>query len=218
MLSRYQEWLHFVFDRPVTKGGWYFDTDLQNFDADETEIALLVTQTMENCGRDLVAYSQDQVGYGLSYIFNNSCSDIVFSLMDESVDIALRLRAIASIKFLYRDYLTPNCAPILCAGGVGHTNQLSHICYMLWDVSPLAWWENRPNRVVFYDAVVDVLADALTSTNPACVESALHGLGHIHSSHIERVEKVISMYLRRNVFVAPKLKEYAQHASVGNVQ
>jgi len=218
MLSRYHEWLHFVFDRSVTSHGWYFDDDFQNFDADRTEIALLVAQTMENCGRDLGAYSQDQIGYGLSYIFNNSCSDIAFSLMDESVDISLRLRAIASIKFLYQDYLTPNCAPILCASGVGRQNQLSHICYMLWDVSPLAWWENRANRVVFYDAVVDVLAEALTSTNPACVESALHGLGHIHSNHLERVEKVISVYLRRNVFVAPQLKEYAQCASVGNVQ
>lgn len=218
MSSRYQEWLQYVFDKPVTPNGWYFDVDCENFEANNVELVELITQTFENCGRDLVHYSDAQVNFGLCYIFSNSCSDVVFSLMDDAVPIPLRLRALASIKILYRDCFTPRCAPVL-----GHINEqgdnpLNSICYMLWDASPLSYWENKSNRVIFYNSVVDVLEDALNSQNPACVESALHGLGHIHSSFIDRVSEVIASYLRRNVFVSPQLKSYAQHASTGNIQ
>ena len=218
MPPRYQEWLQFVFDRPVTSQGWYFDLDVLAFEADDVEIAELVAHTLENCGRDLDHYSHDQIGYGLNYIFSNSCSNVVYSLMNHAVPIPLRLRVIASIEKLYQDCFTPKCLPELGhVGSRGH-NMMSFICYMLWDISPLSWWENRPNRPIFYNAIIDVLEIALTSPNPACVESALHGLGHIHGNYIERVEEVIATYLRRNVFVHPQLKVYAQQASVGHVQ
>jgi hypothetical protein len=216
--SRYQEWLQFVFDRPAIPNAWNLGFDVPTPEADDAEICELVAHTLENCGRDLDSYSQDQIGHGLNYIFSNSCSDLVFSLMDDAVPMPLRLRVIASIKDLYRDCITPKCLPELGHIAKQGTNMLNYVCYMLWDISPLSWWENRPNRPIFYGAIVDVLEDALTSPNPACVESALHGLGHIHSSYIERVEEVIAAYLRRNVFVHPQLKIYAEWASTGNVQ
>lgn len=218
MPLRYQEWLQFVFDRPVTPNGWYFDLDISTFEVNTVEISELVAHTLENCGRDLDKYSQDQIGYGLNYIFSNSCSDVVFSIMDDAVPMSLRLRVIASIKNLYRDCFASKCLPELGHTAKHRRNMLNNVCYMLWDMSPLSWWENRPNRSIFYGAIVDALEDALTSPNPACVESALHGLGHIHSSYIERVEDVVAAYLRRNVFVHPQLKVYAQKASIGNVQ
>jgi hypothetical protein len=73
---------------------------------------------------------------------------------------------------LYKDCFAPTCAPVL-----GHINELgsnsiNEICYMLWDVSPLSWWEEKrsPEREIFYNAVIDVLEEALSSNNPACVE------------------------------------------------
>jgi vesicle coat complex subunit len=90
---------------------------------------------------------------------------------------------------------------------------------MLWDVSPLSWWEEKrsPEREIFYNAVIDVLEEALSSNNPACVESALHGLGHIQSSCIERVTEVITNYLKK-VSVSTQLTTYAKQAILGNVQ
>lgn len=218
MPTRYQEWLHYVFDRPVTANGWYFDIECPDFAAEHVDFVLLVAHTMENCGRDLAGYSDAQVNHGLNYIFNNACSDVVFSLMDDAVPGPLRLRAISSIKILYRDCFTPRCAPVLGHIDEVGANPLNYICYMLWDISPLSYWENKLNRVVFYSAVIEVLEDALNSSNPACVESALHGLGHILSSCIERVTDVIATYQQLNVFVSPCLKAYAQQASTGNVQ
>lgn len=218
MSPRYQEWLQYVFDRPVTPNGWYFDVECPPFEAENTELAELIACTLENCGRDFAPYSDAQLRYGLDYIFNNSCSDAVFSLMDDAVPLALRLRAIAAIGNLYRDCFAHKCAPVL-----GHTSQpggspLNDVCYMLWDASPLSYWERSKDKQTFYRAISDVMEDALTSDNPACVESALHGLGHICSSYNERVVEIINAYLRRNVFVSAGLREYAQHASVGHVQ
>jgi len=93
--------------------------------------------------------------------------------MNESVPVQLRLRAIEAIKTLYQDCFTPRCAPVLGHLNEPGANPLNQVCYMLWDASPLSYWENRPNREVFYGAVVDVLEMALKSPNPARVESAL---------------------------------------------
>ncbi len=217
---RYSEWLEHVFDRPVTPGGWYFDEENTSFDASEIEIVALVARTLENCGADLARYSDEQVNHGLKYIFEAGCSDTVHALMSDDVPAGLRLQALSAIKTLYRDCFGPRCAPVLGHVNAPGANPLNFICYMLWDVSPLSYWERKasPERTRFYDAVVDVLEDALTSTNPACVESALHGLGHLLSSHVERVTRVIAAYLGENVFVSPELKKYAQQASVGNIQ
>lgn len=216
--DRYQEWLRHVFDHPVTPNGWYFDTEYQELEAADAEIVELFTRTMENSANGLASYSDDQVGHGLNYLFSNACSNVVFSLMSESVEPALKLRALASIETLYRDCFTPRCAPAL-----GHLSQpgggvLNYICYMLWDVSPLSYWENHNNKQLYYTAIAGVLEAALTSENPACVESALHGLGHIECHCPDKVSKIIGAYLSRNVFVAPELRRYAQNAATGNVQ
>ncbi|MFZ6647772.1 hypothetical protein ACO0LO_18760 [Undibacterium sp. TJN25] len=216
---RYSKWLEYVFDRPVTQSGWYFDSEDTDFDADEIELTALVTHTLENCGSDLAAYSEAQINHGLQYIFDGSCSQVAGALMSDNVPIELRLQAVSAIKFLYRDCFSLRCAPVLGHIGESGANSLNYICYMLWDVSPLSYWERTasPDKEVFYNAVVDVLEDALNSTNPACVESALHGLGHILSSHIGRVPQVISAYQKRNLLASSQLKLYAQSASVGRV-
>jgi hypothetical protein len=219
MTPSYYEWLKHVFDRPTTKIGWYFDVENAHFDADDIELSILIIHTLENCGKDLRAFSNSQINHGLQYIFNNTCSNIVFALISDDVPAEIRLRAIDSIKILYKDCFESRCAPVL-----GHINELgsnpiNEICYMLWDVSPLSWWEEKrsPEREIFYNAVIDVLEEALSSNNPACVESALHGLGHIQSSCIERVTEVITNYLKK-VSVSTQLTTYAKQAILGNVQ
>ena len=219
MHPRYIEWLKYVFDRPATANGWYFDVDdLEPFEADPIELVELVTCTFENCGRDLASYSNDQLRYGLSYILENGASDVVFSLMSDDVPTELRLRAIASLKHVYAEIFERRCAPILGHTGESGGNALNYICYMLWDVSPLSYWERARERDVFYRAVCEVLEYSLQSSNRACVESGLHGLGHIFSSYPERVEQIIDGFLVDSVSRAPELRQYAAAARRGCVQ
>ena len=219
MHPRYIDWLKYVFDRPVTPNGWYFDEDdLEPFQAEPSELVELVACTFENCGRDLSPYSNDQLRYGLSFILENGASDTVFSLMSEDVSAELRLRAIDSLKHVYTEIFERRCAPVLGHISEPGGNALNYICYMLWDVSPLSYWERVRNREVFYRAVSEVLEYSLQSSNRACVESGLHGLGHIFSSYPERVEQVIGRFLLNTPGNALDLRKYAEAARRGCVQ
>ena len=217
MLSRYSEWLEHVFDHAVADPEWYFDLDAPEFNASSVEITHLVAWTMENCGRDLAIYTEAQVNQGLNYLFSNSCSDYVFSLMDADVPIDTRVDAIRSIKKLYSDCFDDRCMQVL-----GHLNELSssklnNICYMRWDVTPLNCWEGRPDKNLAYEAVVDVMEAALGSKNIACIESALHGLGHTKTYLPERITLIIEHFLATNSNLRPELKSYARNAAVGYV-
>lgn len=204
----YQEWLRHVFDCPSP---CFFDLEDVDFKANSAEIVALVTHTLENCKIDLAGFSDAQVGDGLTFIFSNTFSDIVFALKDQAVPVENRLKVIEAIKTLYRD-----CFAVRCTGH--ELEPLDSICYMLWDISPIARWERDPHRETFYRAVVNVMDFALTLQNPVCIESALHGLGHTHSYYPEGVTEVISSFLQKNPNLCPQLKSYAGQAIIGYVQ
>jgi hypothetical protein len=219
MHPRYTDWLKYVFDRPATANGWYFDVDdLEPFEAEPGDLVELVACTFENCGRDLAPYSNEQLRYGLSYILENGASDVVFSLMSDEVPAEQRLRAIASLKHVYSNVFERRCAPVLGNVSEPGGNALNYVCYMLWDVSPLAYWEYARNRNVFYRAVSEVMEHALQSPNRACVESGLHGLGHIYPNYPERVEQVVDGFLLGAAKRVPELQQYAEAARRGCVQ
>jgi hypothetical protein len=214
---RYSDWLQYVFDRPVTPNGWYFDDDDTQFAASSVELAELVAHTLENVGRDLVQFSDEQLRYGLAYIFDNGCSDVVFALMSADAPQTLRLRAINAIRLLYSELFEQRCAPVLGHTSEAGANPLNYVCYMLWDFSPISYWERSAEKHVMYPVIADVLAFGLTCKNKACVESGLHGLGHIAFYFREGVARIIDSFLNDAESRFPDLVEYAHRAKVGHV-
>lgn len=213
----YETWLAEIFDHPVdVNPNCEYDNQL-SFAVDEAGQAELLAYTLENCARDLAGFSDLQVSAGLRCFFCPGSADIVCDIASDSVPIALRLRVIAAIKTLYRDCFEPRCAPALGSRNE-EGNPLNEICYMLWDITPVLLWGREPSEQIFQQAVLDVLEDALVSPNPACVESALHGLGHIQHDCKADVSRIVSAYLRRNVFAASGLQSYARLAAEGRVQ
>jgi hypothetical protein len=67
-------------------------------------------------------------------------------------------------------------------------------------------------------AVLEVLGYALTLRNAACVESALHGLGHLQGYRRGDVTPMIEDFIRRNPDLRPELLKYAEHAAAGCIQ
>jgi len=57
----------------------------------------------------------------------------------------------------------------------------------------------------------------LSLPSVACVESALHGLGHAHASYPGQVEQIIDRYLARGRARAAEILAYAQAARCGCV-
>ena len=216
---RYDEWLCFLFDRPESDKPWIYDFPCDEFKATNKELFELFIYTFIHCGKYFEKYSDAQLSNGLKYIFDSGFSNISRDIMSNDIPLKLKLQAISSINFLYADCFEQRCAPVL-----SHCDQkgspLNAICYMLWDITPLNYWEGVDDceRETFYDAIVAVLEAALTLKNPACHESALHGLGHMLTYHKARISDVFTTYLRRNSSISPQLKIYAEHASTGYIQ
>ncbi|NHQ87816.1 hypothetical protein HA050_17015 [Iodobacter sp. HSC-16F04] len=217
--ARYQEWMNYIFSFSASSF-WSLDaeSEISTFDATDAELVDLATYMLENCGREFASYSNEKISSALEFVFNNSYSDIAFSLISDSVSLESRLRLIKSIYCLYCDCFDVRCAKVL--GHLSETtdNSLNQICYMLWDVSPIAYLGDRKNKQLLYDTMIDVLEECLSLANPACVESALHGLGHLYGVSEDRIETLIASKLKSIVFIPTSLKSYAELAMKGRVQ
>lgn len=132
---------------------------------------------MVRSGADLVEFSNAQVNDGLNYIFSEACFRHADNFGDSSVWLDLKLAAIRAIKHLYEDCFEPRCDSRLGHPGEGSENPLNYMAYMLWDVTPIP----KLNRQVpdAIGACVEVMEFALHSSNDACIEGAVHGLGHL---------------------------------------
>jgi hypothetical protein len=213
--ARYRAWLAWAFERPVLAEG-DMAAEGEDFAAAEADIARLIQWTCERCGEDLARYSDDAVRAGLQWLFYLYDSNAVFALKDAAVPAPLRLAAIGAIPALYRDCFASRCAPVM-----SHLNEpggpLNIFCYMLWDVTPLAFWEDE-EATIFYPAIADVLERCLAIDHIACIESALHGLGHIQAAVPELVQPRIARWLATRPNVPAALLDYAHAAAEGRVQ
>ncbi len=204
----YDAWIKYLFDRPTTWPLWCDDIDLIDFTATPEEFVALIGETMRRSGTDLRAYSDAQVANGLKYIFYNSVSNTVFTLVQDVVDESARAHAVRQIKHLYRDCFAKRCANVLSHRDEPGSGELNIFCYMLWDESPLSSWQ---------EVVLEVMEDALTIPNYACIESALHGLGHRTGDRSD-VAAIIDNFLERTPQLRPELVNYAKAARAGCVQ
>ena len=187
---------------------------------------------MAQSGTDLLAFDNSQVYHGLNFIFSTACSDYFHSFARLDAPIALKVSAVLAIKRLYKDCFEPRCAPVLAHTSERGGNPLNSIAYMLWDVAPIIYHARDDDRLFL--AIAEVLKDALNSSNAACIESALHGLGHAQSYYPDTVEIIIDRFLagiidEREAYkfegkrsslrpLRPELLKYAREAREGTVQ
>ena len=73
------------------------------------------------------------------------------------------------------------------------------------------------DRYALHRAALDVMATILDFESLACVESALHGLGHWHRAFPEPVEGLIDGFLATHSDARPELLTYARSARCGCV-
>jgi hypothetical protein len=68
-----------------------------------------------------------------------------------------------------------------------------------------------------HQATLRVMSEVLDLPSETCQFSALHGLGHWHAHHSERVEQIVDAFLTRHKELRPHLIEYASRARLGSV-
>ena len=86
---------------------------------------------------------------------------------------------------------------------------------MLWDMVGLECEPLRGNQRMLA-ASLDVLTFALNFDNPACQESALHGLGHLVHEDKPRITRIVEDYLKRSD-PTQELCAYANAAIKGDI-
>ena len=286
MSNLFTQQLDYTFNRPVTDPAWYWQSREEEADPFHGEDPLtafeFIEALCENPGQRLAAYSDDQVGQGLTFIFSGDCSNLAHGFKSAAVSYERRAAALRTLFHLFRDVFAPRCKPQLGARSQEKSSPLSFICYMFWDVSPLSQWitpdqddlsayamqqfldsdisdafdlpaevqelmrqhaqqalANRtpkslddiqadmmnryanlpPEAEACYRAIADVMADCLRLDNPACVESGLHGLGHMVPFLPDLATPLIDDFLNNNTkTLATALIQYARSARSGMIQ
>ncbi|MBA4097152.1 MAG: hypothetical protein C0484_10350 [Rhodospirillum sp.] len=214
-----EEWIEYAFDRPVgtVEKVWYRQ-DYDWWDPKPCQAVAYLTQLFESSGELLEHYTAGEIGQGLWYLIDNSCGGYCRFLIDGSVPIEARVACIEAMQSLFARLFQPRCAPILSHMGEPGGDKLNGVCYMWWDIIPLAANSKPRQPDPIHEASLGVMRATLRLPNPACQESALHGLGHWARAYPEFTATTIDAYLAANPKLRPELVRYAQAARSGCVQ
>ena len=93
--ARYEAVLRYLFDRSipdVQHQEWYWQGDLEPFEATPLEWTRFQTLIFANAAVDVRPFSNDQVGMGLTYLMNNGMSDVPYAAISESVPLGEAMR------------------------------------------------------------------------------------------------------------------------------
>ncbi len=226
--DRYGEFLEAVFGHPVNAENRRGIDTGPDFEAPDVDIARLFTACLQRAGDDLGYFSDESLGRGLSFLFMTHDADYAFQTISGCNTLERQLQAIDAIACLYRDCLDRRAAPVLghqnksrdIADGVSRPHSLDTFVYMVWDVTPLDCWIAVKDPVSGRSALIEAFGKVLNLANPACVESALHGLGHMHLSHATyrpQIEAAIDRFLQSRPAARQELRDYARAARRGYV-
>jgi hypothetical protein len=212
----FEEWIDYAFDRPVRAGenAWYRQ-DYDWWEPEPRQAVEYLTRLFERSGDLLEHFTTGEIGQGLWYLIDNSCGGHCRFLIDGSVPIEERVRCIEAIQNLYARLFQLRCAPILSHLDESGGDKLNGVCYMCWDIIPLAAFSKPRQPDPIHEASLGVMRATLRLPNPACQESALHGLGHWAHAYPEFTAAAIDAYLAANRTLRPELIRYAQAARSG---
>lgn len=217
--SRLQEWTAHVFDHALPAGPkakeWYWADDAPEWEGPREEIPPLISETFERSDDLLARFSDAQLDQGFWYLFGPRSGDFSGLLLEASIPLSIRVRAIRSFTPLFAQLMAVRCSPDL-----GHLDKISEgslnsSCYMWWD---WLWFELgceiRDGSIAA--EITAVLRRQLVIPHDACRESALHGIGHWVKT-IPDVAQLVDEFLAANPTLRPELAAYAEKARRGEV-
>jgi hypothetical protein len=224
----FDEWQRYLFQRP-TELCTIYNEKMEHFidRAGQFDFATCSASPDQTCDHFIYTMhtmtavaeqcSEQQITYGLNYIFNSSFSNLPFQLR-AAEPLARRIAAIDAIHEIYAGFLRWRCQPVL-----GHRSEsvsrLDSFHYMLWDVTPLTRWcgLSDPPRIMW--PLLSMLERVLYIPHNGCIESALHGLGHMvyqRKDHV--IPSIIEKFILATPGLRPELRTYALAAREGYIQ
>lgn len=214
----FEEWLIYVFDRPVNAGQeWYWDSEANWWRGSNLQIVQFVTQAFESAEILFEPYSDAQLNQGLWFIASNGCSDYMFSLLDPGVPWSARQSCVRSMHNLFAECFAKRCTSHLSHLDEPGASPLNMVCYMWWDIIPIGAQPNDPDHAGLDREILAVMESTLHLDSVPCQESALHGLGHWQHYYPQRVGEIIDTFLQNQKTLREELRAYAMSAARGCV-
>jgi hypothetical protein len=211
------DWIGHVFDHSIADPAWYWSLDAPAWEGSSEQTITFIAGTFERSGDLLARFTDEQLSQGFSYLVSASCSDFMFALVEPSIPLASRLRALRSFVPLFEQVMAVRCSSHLSHLDEQPANPLDGVCYMWWDIIPIHSEPAKLDRIEFGAEVLEVLPTLLSIPHDACRESALHGLSE-WQRYYPKAEALIEDWLARTPGLRPELASYAQRAKVGMVQ
>jgi hypothetical protein len=241
MTPQYKRQLDYIFNRPTDEPAWYHRTDYWEkgvFEEDNPMSSYTFLETLFlNPKEDLKTYSNDQIGLGLAYIFDNSCSNMTHDFKAANVPFERKIKALHGLFALFRDVLNPRTPEVLSAFSQEKLSKIGYVCYMFWDITPLSsaydfsfaeakikteaeqktYKNSKLENHNYYAAIANVMEKCLDLSNPACIESGLHGLGHLAFNYPKIAVPIIDNFLKKGKCKNETLINYAKMARTGMI-
>jgi hypothetical protein len=213
----FEQWVDGIFDHEVADPAWFWAEGADHcVEDDETNVEYL-TRLFTHCDRVLARFDNARLDQGLNFVAFPSCSDHSLSITYGNASWPKRRACIRSIYDLYA-----KCFAVRCSGCLSHSeaceNPLNGICYMWWDLLGGRCGRNDAASDIEGLEYLGVMERSLTLSHEACLEGALHGLGHWHRYYPERVKSTIDAFLQSRSDLRPELVLYARRARKGAVQ
>ena len=131
-----QSWISHIFDHPVPadpkQKEWYWAEDAPTWKGPWEHIPTLIAEMFERSGELLAEFSDAELNQGFWYLFGCSPPDFTDSLLDSSIPMSARGRAIASFTPLFEQVMVTRCSANLSHLDA-EANVLNSSCYMWWD-------------------------------------------------------------------------------------
>lgn len=162
-------------------------------------------------------YTDDQIGEATWFLFGIA-SGYFQELWSEEVSIGRQIRCMKVVATMYTDLFDRVC----CFRGTDPDRRfelpVDSAVYMIWDMDCIEGAVMFPERTPHlvdpgFWVLEKVLSKCRTSS---CLQSALHGLGHLQTYHPERVEQIIMGFLNKR-HVPKWIRDYAEQARTGYV-
>jgi hypothetical protein len=213
-------WIEHVFDHAVSDPSWYSGSDpMKTFDewpeAPET-IATHIAETFEHAGELLSRFSNEQLNQGFWYLFYPHPRGFMAALLDQSVDVTIRLRALRSFVPLFEQVMAVRCSSRLESFDEECENPLNTACFMWFDTLLDRFQPQRLAQAKLDDELEIALRAILAIPHDACRESALHGISH-WVLHYPKLADLIDRFLSSTPGLRPELVTYAGYARAGKV-
>ncbi len=217
--SMFNTQIDYIFNRPITKIEWYFGNDPKKYPFKTAEESFeFMEELFTKPNEYLQEFSDDQIGLGLNYIFSNSCSELVEDFKRAKIDYDRKIKFMYSLNSIHKEIFETRATEKLLAGSKDKLSLLDYIVYMFWDINPITEpiATTKGNQEKYINALGEVIEQALYLKNIACIESGLHGLGHLAYKYPTLVEPIIDNFLAQ-ASILPELNEYAKQARTGMI-